>query len=101
MDLELASGTIVQDVTATDLASLIGGEDFAILSTAPQRYMQCARSGDSEDEYILEYREGSATKHFRAADTGIKLHDVIFAFTSYLAGDEAWKTAFHWEKVIF
>lgn len=49
--------------------------------------------------YILEYQDGSLSKHYRAVDSPIVLEQVIDAFSKYLRGDESWRSDFTWEKM--
>lgn len=50
-------------------------------------------------EYVLEYQDGSLSKHYRAVDSPIVLEQVIGAFSKYLRGDESWRNDFTWEKM--
>lgn len=101
MDLELASGLVIHDVTADDILVFIDGEDFAILSASPEMYIQCCEQREPPHEFELEYREGSQESHFRAVDEPITLDQVIDAFICYLEGDPSWQTAFCWERLEF
>jgi hypothetical protein len=42
--LELESGQVVEDATEQDIRTLVEDEDFAILSSDPNTYVQCART---------------------------------------------------------
>lgn len=101
MDLSLASGRVIQDATSGDILSFIDGEDFAILSNAPESYIQCGRRDEPPIEFDLEYRDGSPDKHYRAADGPITLDRVILAFIWYSQGDPAWQSRFRWERMDF
>ena len=98
MNLEVESGRIVENVAEGDIATLIDGEDFAILGD-DQSYMQCAAQGGQPSRYLLEYQEGSVDRHFRALEGPFSLERVVAAFSSYLRGDPAWKQTFAWERV--
>lgn len=101
MDLELASGRVIRGATTDDILAYIDGEDFAILSTAPETYIQCGEQREPPYEFELEYRDGSQENHYRAADGPITLDRVITAFIWYLQGDLSWRTAFRWERIVF
>lgn len=101
MVLELASGRIIHDATAEDILAHIDGEEFAILSIAPETYIQCAGQKEPPYEFELEYREGSKDRHYRAADGPITIDRVIAAFLGYLQGDPAWRFRFRWEQMEF
>jgi hypothetical protein len=101
MDLELASGHVVHDATSDDILAYIVGEEFAILSTGPESYIQCGEQNEPPYEYELEYRDGSQDRHYRAADGPITLDRVISAFILYLQADPAWRARFRWEKIEF
>lgn len=58
-----------------------------------------SRISGIEWEYILEYQEGSVSKHYRAVDSPILLEQVLNAFSKYLRGDESWRSDFTWEKL--
>jgi hypothetical protein len=101
MDLELASGRVIRDVTPDDILAHLDGEEFAILSSGPETYIQCAGQNEPPYECELEYRDGSQANHFRVADGPITLDRVTSAFLGYLRGDPAWRSEFRWERVEF
>jgi GGDEF domain-containing protein len=99
MDLELASGRVVRAATSDDILAHLDGEEFAILSTGPESYIQCGEQKEPPYEYELEYRDGSQDAHYRAADGPITLDRVISAFIWHLQGDPAWRLRFRWERI--
>jgi hypothetical protein len=99
MDLELESGWVIRGATEEDVLSHVEGEDFAILFTGPNCYIQCAEQKDSPGEYILEYQDGSLYAHLCAVDEPITLDRVLSAFIKYLRGDQSWHFDFLWEKM--
>lgn len=101
MDLQLASGRLVRDATSDDILAHLDGEDFAILSTGPQSYIQCGAQNEPPYEYDLEYRDGSQDSHYTAVDSPITLDRVISAFIRYLQGDPEWRSRFRWERIEF
>ena len=101
MNLELASGRVVQGATSDDILAHIDGEEFAILSADPGSYIQCGEQKEPPYEYEIEYRDGSQDRHYRAADGPITLDRVTSAFIWYLEGDPAWRSKFRWERIEF
>ncbi len=98
MRLELESGQVVEDATEQDIRTLVEGEDFAILSSDPNGYIQCART--ETQDYLLEYQEGSLQRHYRATSLPIRLDDVVSVLVKYRRGDPSWKSDFVWERVV-
>jgi hypothetical protein len=101
MDLELASGRLIREVTSDDIRAHIDGEEFAVLSSDPEVYIQCAERKEPPYGFELEYREGSKNRHYRAADGPLTLDRVISAFIWYLNRDPAWRSRFRWEWMDF
>jgi hypothetical protein len=99
MDLELESGRIIREATEEDILAHVEGEAFAILSSEPDSYIQCAEQTESPSEYVLEYQDGSLDAHFQAVDGPITLDRVLSAFLKYLRGDLSWRSDFRWEKM--
>jgi hypothetical protein len=99
MDLQMESGRIIHGVTPDELASCLEGEEFAILSVAPDTYIQCAEQKEPPYEYVLDYQDGLLEEHYRATDAPITLQHVLSAFLKYLQGDASWRTDFRWEKM--
>jgi len=81
-----------------ELTRTTGG--FMILSIDPETYLQCA--GDAEG-FVLEYRDGSAARHFRAAVEGrlLTAEELLPAFVEYAAGRPTWRERFAWERLSF
>lgn len=74
-------------------------DDFAILSSADEVYVQCFYEGDNY--FVLEYREGSYLTHFAADSEEVRLCDVQDAFVGFLEGDSSWKERWNWERIEF
>ena len=98
--MELGSGRIIREATEDDILAYVQGEDFAILSTDPNTYIQCAEQKEPPYEYVLECQHGSLEQHYRAADGRITLDRVLSAFRKYLRGDVSWNTDFRWERAL-
>jgi hypothetical protein len=69
---------------------------YVRLEQGKEIYMQAGGEGDGP--YKLEYREGDAEHHFQAAGE-LRRADLLRAFSSYLAGDNRWRTEFTWQKL--
>ena len=69
---------------------------FAILVLPSDHFMQTA-SSDEPGRFVLEVQEGSCDDHQRCSDTSLPLDTVVAAMTSYLAGDDQWRTNLPWE----
>ncbi len=74
-------------------------EEFAILSSGENTYLQCFDAPEPDWEYILEFQEGSVDEHYTAVDHPITLDRVVAAFTKFLHGDATWRDDFQWEKI--
>lgn len=99
MELALESGRVMTDPTEADLRSAMADEQFAILGTEPDTYIQCAAIGDQPGHYILEYQDGSLDRHYQAGDGPITMDRVLSAFTKYLRRDASWLDDFRWEPL--
>ena len=99
MNLELASGRILELVSEADLRAAVGSDEFAILGPNPDTYIQCARRKDPPYDYVLEYQDDSLERHYQAVDGPIPLERVRAAFVKYLHGDATWRNDFVWEKM--
>jgi hypothetical protein len=103
----------IDGVNGEQLIEILSSEVFgkyAILAESESTFIQAASDWQPTDEcrdflkandsdpWILEYRDGDADAHYRAA-VYVTLDEVIDAFQSYLRGDEKWRTDFNWECV--
>jgi hypothetical protein len=73
VELTLASGRVIADVTEDDIQSVIEGADSATLGIDPHNYIQCAKQKEPPYEYVLEYQDGSIARHYQAIDRPIPL----------------------------
>ncbi|GLZ80249.1 hypothetical protein Afil01_50560 [Actinorhabdospora filicis] len=81
------------------LRSLVAsGDDFAILATGDQHYVQTAVVPGQDVYFDLEYRDGSSDLHYVAADSR-PIDEVVDVFLSYLRGDNTWRTRVEWKRV--
>jgi hypothetical protein len=99
MNLDLESGWTIRGVSANDVRSCVEAESFAILSTDPNTYIQCAEQNEPPYGYDLEYQDGSLEQHYRARNEPITLERVLSAFLKYLRGDASWQPDFRWERM--
>ncbi len=98
--LELADGTILRSPSSWEISESLRSlepeeNNFAILATADEVYIQTAT--DEIDSWVLEYRDGSADRHFGASVSDVER--IISAFTRYAEGDRSWLEDFQWEPV--
>ncbi|THV33664.1 thioredoxin family protein [Glycomyces buryatensis] len=77
----------------TSLALAPGEKTIAILSHAPQVYMQTMIT--PEETFALEFRDASDGRHF-SVETGSR-YVVSEAFLSYFDGTNNWKTRVEWK----
>lgn len=100
MKLEISGSIVSDDADAASidrgLRGMSGPGDTAILSSDEMAYIQAA--GCADQGFALEYQEGSLDRHF-AAQGPVKLEAVVAAFLSYARGEDAWESAFSWQKV--
>jgi len=100
MKLECAQDISSDYATEADIRNAFaddsGRGEYIILSGADQVYMQAAGKGD--EPYTLEYREGSADRHF-VCTRDLNKAEVEAAFLKYLRRDASWKTDFPWKKL--
>jgi hypothetical protein len=101
MELTLESGRVIADATEHDILDSIDGENFAILTTDSDTYIQCAQQQEPPYEYVLEYQDGSLDQHYQAVDEPITLDYVMAAFIKYLRRDPSWRSDFKWKKMEF
>ncbi|MDA2807570.1 hypothetical protein [Nocardiopsis suaedae] len=103
--LDFRDGGIVADPRPDELPALLGQVDhrnwFACLETRPGWFMQVGvgeRAGRLPDGVFgLEYREGSADRHFRVLVSDPD--EMVHAFQGYAEGHERWKDALDWRPL--
>lgn len=92
--LQKADASLTEETMLRALGRL-DVDEFAVLAIEDQRYVQTFR--ESENEYALEYREGSSATHF-ASSAHVALDVVEAAFAAYIGGDfDDWKSAVEWK----
>ena len=86
-----------------ELAKLLDEPDsFVVLSAssdeADQHYVQACAAPDEPTRFIVEYRSGGPSSHFRSANH-LELGLVISLFRAYLNGDPNWHQGVRWKSV--
>ena len=69
---------------------------FAILELPTGHFMQTSSTGET-GKFVLEVREGSSDDHRRRSDTSLLMDAEVAAMTSFLDGDDQWRTSLQWE----
>lgn len=77
----------------------LDAEEFLILSAAEQYYIQTFHNEDGT--YQLEYRDGSADRHFCVDPQSITLDDVTTAILMYRDDPGSVTEKWSWEKLEF
>ncbi|MET0235541.1 MAG: hypothetical protein ABW224_12930 [Kibdelosporangium sp.] len=103
--LQLFGGSDVRDPTEdqirAELGRLSADRWFLILETSPNHYVQVGvgRNAEvAEEEFVLEYREGAADRHWRTLTVDVE--DVVAAFVGFPRGDMDWVTGHSWVKAV-
>lgn len=102
--LHLANGAPIDDPAPRAIANALSTLDpkdntFAVYvrGGSGNTYMQTAC--DDENEFVLEYQEGSVEQHYQCANRYLKLGGVIDIFQRYARGDDSWKNENEWELI--
>jgi hypothetical protein len=103
--LQLADGSVVDDPDPADLASLLQQISdknwYAWLEQEEGWFVQVGTGpragGVPAGQFALEYREGSAERHYRTLVTS--LADVVTAFEAFASADQSWKNAHAWSQL--
>lgn len=99
MNIESGNRKRIAEPDSRGIAQLIlalrdDPEDYVILARKAQEYVQtiCKSNG----RFIMEYRDGSADRHFHTKRDDLECDEVIRAFQAYARGDKDWNTPFEW-----
>ena len=101
MRLEIDGESAVDNPTAYDVRDTLqrlkpSGPMWTVLDIRSNYYIQARAVED--DMFVVEYREGGADRHYKAAGMQ-SVKPVVEAFVDYLASGNGWRTAFEWRRV--
>lgn len=85
------------DVVAHQVRKALGNGSVAVLRSEPQRYVQAhvaAREGTPRPVYGVEYRDGSAERHFRYETDD--LDQVLAVFEAFTRSDDGHQALLDW-----
>jgi hypothetical protein len=85
-----AQGEIREAISALRLPSPC----FAILSSSKLQFVQTAFS--QEGGLILEYQDGSTSRHFQSIRGDFSVREVTDVFLEFSRGDTSWKSRVQW-----
>ncbi|MGY8767505.1 MAG: hypothetical protein ACKVH8_03595 [Pirellulales bacterium] len=74
-------------------------DEFAILSRADEKYIQVYYN--EEENFTLEYRDGSYDKHFAATPEPETCEEIQATFVAFLNNPTSWHESKEWKKVDF
>jgi hypothetical protein len=102
LKLSTERGSLVFDPDLSSIREMLAGLDnrnwFAILDRPDGWYIQVGRV-KGESQWALEYREGTADRHFRTeVPTLDGLAEVFYRFTT---GDYGWQGSHTWQRLDF
>ena len=69
---------------------------FVVLEDKPGFFMQVAF--DDHLNFELEYQDGTTAQHYETYVIE-DVDEVVWAFLSYLRGDDKWRQGFNWKKL--
>jgi len=72
-------------------------KSFLILSRSPTSYIQAAIVGSNR--LVLEYRDGSAQKHFRSIRDDYSSGEVVAILEAYRRGEDSWWNENEWRRI--
>jgi len=96
MKLELANGTVIENLDQQALESALDGLDHADNSHAILHSEHFIQVATTTGGHLLEYQD--ATGQYGSADEQISLDRVKDIFRAYLDGDASWKAGVEWTK---
>lgn len=103
MRLDIGGHTSIDGPTAGRVEQVLRAmgaqnEQYVSLDRSEQYYVMAMPSEFVGEFWDLEFREGSAERHYQAAD-GRPIDEVVEVFLSYLNGDNTWRTRVEWKRV--
>ncbi len=94
MKLEAEGQRAIADPQSSQIGSAVSllslpDRSFLILSRSQTSYIQAAIVGSNR--LVLEYRDGSAEKHFRSIRDDYSSGEVVAILEAYRRGEESWR----------
>ena len=99
MRLEAEGERAIIDPQSSQIESAVSGlhspdRSFLILSRSQASYIQAMIVGSNR--LVLEYRDGSATKHFRSVRDDYSSAEVVSILEAYRRGEDSWRNENEW-----
>jgi hypothetical protein len=102
--LQLADGSVIHDPDRQAIENSIHGLSrknwYVVFLRSENNYIQAGcgeQAGARSDQFVLEYRDGSAEEHWRT--TTYSLEKLSFAFLEYFNGTMDWTAQFVWTRL--
>src|SRR5260221_5556994 len=101
MKLEAEGQRAIADPQSSQIGSAVSllslpDRSFLILSRSQTSYIQAAIVGSNR--LVLEYRDGSAEKHFRSIRDDYSSGEVVAIVEAYRRGEESWRNENEWRR---
>jgi len=102
MKLEAEGQRAIVDPQSSQIESAVSllsrpDRSFLILSRSPTSYIQAAIVGSNR--LVLEYRDGSAEKHFRSIRDDYSNGEVVAILDAYGRGEDTWWIENEWRRI--
>ena len=102
MKLEAEGQRAIVDPQSSQIESAVSllslpDRSFLILSRSQTSYIQAAIVGSNR--LVLEYRDGSAEKHFRSIRDDYSSGEVVAILEAYGRGEDSWSNENEWRRI--
>jgi hypothetical protein len=102
MKLEAEGQRAIVDPQSSQIESAVSllslpDRTFLILRRSPKSYIQAAIVG--ANRLLLEYRDGSAEKHFRSIRDDYSSGEVVAILEAYRRGEDSWCNENEWRRI--
>jgi len=102
MKLEAEGQRAIADPQSSQIESAVSllslpDRSFLILSRSQTSYIQAAIVGSNR--LVLEYRDGSAEKHFRSIRDDYSSGEVVAILEAYRRGEDSWWNENEWRRI--
>ncbi|GAA1982502.1 hypothetical protein [Catenulispora subtropica] len=104
LTLELSDGRVIDGpgdvLVGESIRGLSESNWFVVLERRKNFYVQAGygdQAGAPRGHYVIEYRDGSPDKHWRAFSSSVD--ELESAFLEYLQGGMGWTAGFRWKPV--